>query len=271
MSLVCLGEPTPPNCDSFLRRTKRQMHGRLQRTTGEPRGGRSLKRRRSEISSRPCLFVLIRSPWELILTGNKENVGLTYCPEYINMTPRDSLSVSAQRHKKKVHKKSENRKKVKKIEEKDKKKFQKEQCVVKASQATGKDSMRRCLFFASTHLSLFPSIPLSSCLLLRRPLHSLGLFADLLHQLLDVVLHELYLLVLAGVGFLEAHDALHQHRLVHLGEAVGRRGRRAARLVLRRAVVRAAAADVQRAWGEMEGYRREREIDRREEEKQSGG
>lgn len=62
--------------------------------------------------------------------------------------------------------------------------------------------------------SLFP------CSLCFGPCNSLGLFADLFHQLLDVIFHELNLFLLASQGLLQAHNALHQHSLVHLWEAV---------------------------------------------------
>lgn len=49
-----------------------------------------------------------------------------------------------------------------------------------------------------------------------RFLHSLGLSADLLHQLLDVILHELDFLLLSSEGLLQTDNALHKHGLVHL-------------------------------------------------------
>lgn len=58
------------------------------------------------------------------------------------------------------------------------------------------------------------------CSLYFGPCHSLGLFADLLHQLLDVVLHELNLFLLASQGLLQTDNAIHEHGLVDLWEAV---------------------------------------------------
>lgn len=103
-------------------------------------------------------------------------------------------------------------------------------------------SLSRC-----RRVKVKPLQPLSRSL--SRP-HSLGLFADLLHQLLDVVLHELDFLLLASQRLLQPDDAVHQHGLVHLGEAVHHHHRRA-RLALRRALFSTAAATVacvQGAW-----------------------
>lgn len=88
--------------------------------------------------------------------------------------------------------------------------------------------------------------------------HSLGLFPDLLHKLLDVVLQEFDFLVLARVGFLQPYDTLHQHSLVHLRKAV-RHHHGWTWLVLRRTIVRTTASSIKRAW--------DRERNREEEKK----
>lgn len=50
--------------------------------------------------------------------------------------------------------------------------------------------------------------------------HSLGLFADLLHQLLDVIFHELNFFLLASQRLLQTDNSIHKHSLVDLWEAV---------------------------------------------------
>lgn len=77
--------------------------------------------------------------------------------------------------------------------------------------------------------------------------HSLCLFPDLLHKLLDVVLQEFNFLVLPCMGFLQPYNTLDQHGLVHLWKAVHYH-HSWTRLVLRRTIVYTAASDIKRAW-----------------------
>ena len=64
------------------------------------------------------------------------------------------------------------------------------------------------------------SVSLFLCSLYFGPCHSLGLFPDLLHQLLDVILHELNLFLLASQSLLQTDNSVHEHSLIDLWEAV---------------------------------------------------
>lgn len=50
--------------------------------------------------------------------------------------------------------------------------------------------------------------------------HSLGLFTDLLHQLFDVIFHELNFFLLASQRLLQTDNSIHKHSLVDLWEAI---------------------------------------------------
>lgn len=69
-------------------------------------------------------------------------------------------------------------------------------------------------------MSALFSLSLFLCSLYFGPCHSLGLFADLLHQLLDVILHELDFFLLASESLLQTDNAIHKHSLVDLWEAI---------------------------------------------------
>lgn len=75
------------------------------------------------------------------------------------------------------------------------------------------------------------AIILAISLSLLPPCHSLGLFPDLLHQLLDVILHELDFFLLASQRLLQPDDSIDEHSFVDLWEAVHDHHRRT-RLVL---------------------------------------